>query len=66
MPHLLAGGGQASGADDDGQIVNGPCKVLIHNNIIEFSAVTHLLARSLEALLDDTRRVLRALRQPLA
>ena len=58
MAHLLPRGGQPSRAHDHGKIVNGSRKVLIHNNIIEFAAVPHLLARGFEPADDDFRRVL--------
>ena len=45
MTHLLSRRGQARGANDDGQVVDGSRKVLIHNNIVELAAVPHFLAR---------------------
>ena len=46
---------QAGRADDRGQIVDGPRKVLIHNNIIEVAAVAHLFAGRLEPAVDHVR-----------
>ena len=61
----LARRGQPGGAYDDREIVDGPCKVLIHNNIIELAAVAHLLARRGEPLLDDRGGVLATLGEPI-
>ena len=58
MAHHLPRGSQAGGAHDGAQIVDGSCKVLIHNNIIEVTAVAHFFPRSLESAQDDLRRVL--------
>ena len=65
VPDLLPRRRQASGSHDHGQIVDGPRKVLIHNNIIELQAVPHFLARGFDAARDDVVRILSALGQPL-
>ena len=65
MPDLLPRGGEARSAHDDGQIVDGPRKVLIHNNIIELPAVPQLVARRLEAGGNHLGRILSALDEAL-
>ena len=53
-----------SDTPDRRKIVDGSCKVLIHNNIIEFAAVPHFFPGGIQAARDDFRRVLAALFQP--
>ena len=55
MPDLLAASGEPGCAHDRGQVVDCSCQVLIHNNIIEFAAVAHLLARGDQPLLEPDR-----------
>ncbi len=48
MAHRLPRRGEARRAHDCGQVVDGSCKVLIHNNIIKLDTVAHLFARGIE------------------